>query len=253
MMGFFKSYINNAKKLIIGRKNMLDEERFTKAFQLVDRYEAYRLIRTWGVIISIIGVGRFLTSSIFISLAVEIFGHDSDDIIRIRIFQSIIPMLIILFIAVFVTYAFLSLKKTIIRENEIVSTRFLEMGLALVLLFLLTFMIKIPGSIYFEETVGVFIVYILLKNSILSSDFKEVLYLGFALLIVSILESIWRIIYIFFFLDINIDSPSVTNFQNVPLFILSYISLAFIFMIPYIVSGQYSVKKASKLLESPKI
>ncbi|MFW9994308.1 MAG: hypothetical protein ACFFD4_19845 [Candidatus Odinarchaeota archaeon] len=114
----------------------------------------------------------------------------------------------------------------------------------------LTFIVAIPGSVYFEEVAGVFIAYFLLRKCTKYSDFKEMLYLCISLFCISIVEFAWRIIWVIIFYNVDMDSPpDPIDQMSVPIFIISYLVIGFAFMIPYIISGLYSIKKASKILE----
>ncbi|MFX1535652.1 MAG: hypothetical protein ACFFDI_15675, partial [Promethearchaeota archaeon] len=89
-----------------------------------------------------------------------------------------------------------------------------------------------------------------------SSDFKEQLYLGFTLLGISIFEFIWRIIIavlIVFSGLLDIDNPTPANPWLIPLSVISYLIISVIFMVPYIISGLYSIRKSSQILEKSSI
>ncbi|MFX1535651.1 MAG: hypothetical protein ACFFDI_15670, partial [Promethearchaeota archaeon] len=130
---------------------MSEIEKFTTAFQLVNKYEEYKLIRAWGVIIIVIGVARFLLGWTTSSFLLYFSDFDLRVSIAIQAFQTIISLVLIICLALFTIYTYLSLKKTVIKNDELVSSRFVYFGLALAVLFLLTFVINIPGDFYWEE------------------------------------------------------------------------------------------------------
>ncbi|MHA2295725.1 MAG: hypothetical protein ACXADA_06880 [Candidatus Hodarchaeales archaeon] len=228
-------------------------EEFTEAFHFVDRYEDYRLMRAWGMVIIAIGIGRFLLSwniSIFYFFLLDSLKFDqTTGSIVIGFLRSFIRFLLIIIFFVIVIRVFLSIKKTRIENGNIISKNVLLFGLTLAILYCLTFVIEIPGLVYFEEAVGVLIAYFLLRKCTKYSDFKEMLYLGFTLLGIAIGEFIWRLFFILFLFNFDIDSPSRPDPFTVPLFIISYLAIGFIFMIPYIISGLYSIKKATQIIE----
>lgn len=235
---------------------MSEIEKFTTAFQLVNKYEEYKLIRAWGIIIIVIGVARFLLGWATSSFLLYFSDFNLHVSIAIRAFQAIFSLFLIACLALFTIYTYLSLKKTVIKDNELVSSRFVYFGLALAVLFLLTFVINIPGDFYWEEVLGVFISYILLRKGISSSDFKEQLYLGFTLLGISIFEFLWRIIMavlIVFSGLLDIDNPAPANPWLIPLSVISYLIISVIFMVPYVISGLYSIRKSSQILEKSSI
>ena len=217
-------------------------EEFKKAFQLVDRFEEYKLIRAWGMIIVITGIARFFLGFIIFNLFFLIFKSSNSDLntaLVISVFNYIVRLILISSLAVIMIYTYLSIRQTTIKDGKIISSKVFNSGIALTILFILTFVIEIPYSVYWEEVVGIFITYFILKRSI-RSDFKELRYLGAALFVISVIEFIGRV-YL------------VVNFMYKPLFtplwIIFYLVIGFAFMLPYIISGFRIFKKASLILE----
>ncbi|MFX0088054.1 MAG: hypothetical protein ACFFAU_20540 [Candidatus Hodarchaeota archaeon] len=220
---------------------MLSIEDFSKAFELVERYEKYKLIKAWGIIIIITGIGRFFLSWIIDQTFLFSLNMDYEITFRLAlIFRTVVQFLLIFSLALVLILTYLSLKKTVLRRGgEIVSTRDVHFGLALIILFYLTFIARFIGSIYWEEVISIFLCYFILKRGI-KIEFKEMLYLGIILLIISIIEFIGRV-----FMVINLyGQPSFS-----PIWILFYLSISVLFMLPYIVSGRRIIETASHILE----
>ncbi|MFW9993329.1 MAG: hypothetical protein ACFFD4_14895, partial [Candidatus Odinarchaeota archaeon] len=111
-------------------------EEFTEAFQLVDRYEEYRLIRIWGMIVITIGIARFFMAWIISNTFLILLKYLDFDLTMIAIinslFKNTVSFLLIIALAILIFYAYFSLKKTGIRNSEIISEKVLYFGLALV-------------------------------------------------------------------------------------------------------------------------
>jgi hypothetical protein len=114
-----------------------------------------------------------------------------------------------------------------------------QFGVAICILIYLTFFLRIIASIYFEEVIGVFLFYFILKRGI-KDDFKELLHFGLILLIISILEIACRIFLVIYLWNDQLFLPIWTTF---------YIGIAVVFMIPYLLFGQRIFKNASLILE----
>jgi hypothetical protein len=228
--------------MIIGEIQHLSViEEFSKAFELVERYEKYKLIKAWGLIIIITGIGRFLLSWIIDQTFLFSLNLDYEIALRIAIiFRTVVHFILIFTLGLVLILTFLPLKKTVLRrEGEIVSTRDVHFGLALMILYYLTFIARVIGSVYWEEVVAIFLCYFILKRGI-KSEFKEMLYLGVVLLIISMIEFIGRV-----FLVVNFFGQPLFN----PIWTLFYLSIGIIFMIPYIISGLRVIETASHILD----
>ena len=218
-------------------------EEFNRALELVERFETYKLIRAWGLILIITGIARFLFGFIIwnlFSLIYDSLNIDTNNVsLLIAVFNSILRAVLIFSLAVIMFYTFVSIRKTSIIGGKIISSRVLFSGFTLAILYFLTFVIEIPGSVYWEEVAGVFLTYFALKN-ITKSDFKELLYLGITLFVISVIEFIGRLFLILYFYN----KPAF-----IPLWITFYLTIGIAFMIPYIISGIRIFKKASFTLE----
>ncbi|UCG90199.1 MAG: hypothetical protein JSU57_00295 [Candidatus Heimdallarchaeota archaeon] len=218
-------------------------EEFDKAFQLVDRYEEYKLFRAWGIIFVITGVARFLLGFIIWNLFYLIYTSMNNNFnsgaLMIAVFNSVVSFILIFSLAVIMIYTYLSIRKTTIKDGKLISSKILYSGIALAILYFLTFILQIPGSVYWEEVIAIFICYFILKRG-LKSDFKEILYLGVILFVVSIVEFIGRVFLVLYFLY----QPLFT-----PLWIIFYLMIGFVFMIPYIITGLRIFRKGSLILE----
>lgn len=218
-------------------------EEFNRALELVERFETYKLIRAWGLILIITGIARFLLGFIIWNLFYLIYDslsiNTNNVALLIAVFNSILRFVLIFSLAVIMIYTFVSIRKTTIIDGKIISSRVFFSGITLAILYLLTFVIEIPGSVYWEEVVGVFITYFALKSST-KSDFKELFYLGITLFVISVIEFIGRLFLIFYLYN----KPSF-----MPLWITFYLAIGIAFMIPYIISGLRIFKKASFTLE----
>ena len=218
-------------------------EDFNKAFQLVERYEEFKLMRAWGTILIITGIARFFFGFIIWNLFYLIYQSLSDDLntgaYLISVFNSILTFILISFLATVMIYTYLTTRKTTIKDGRVMSSGVLYSGVALVILYFLTFIIQIPGSVYWEEIIAIFICYFILTRGI-KIDLKELLSLGAVLFVISIIEFIGRVYLVIFFLY----QP-----QFIPLWITFYLVIGFLFLIPYIVSGIRIFRKASLILE----
>lgn len=200
-------------------------------------------MRAWGTILIITGIARFFFGFIIWNLFYLIYQSLSDDLntgaYLISVFNSILTFILISFLATVMIYTYLTTRKTTIKDGRVMSSGVLYSGVALVILYFLTFIIQIPGSVYWEEIIAIFICYFILTRGI-KIDLKELLSLGAVLFVISIIEFIGRVYLVIFFLY----QP-----QFIPLWITFYLVIGFLFLIPYIVSGIRIFRKASLILE----
>lgn len=215
---------------------------FTKALELVRRYENYKLMRAWGAILIITGIGRFLLSWILDQTLLFSLNWDFEAVAAtIRVLRILVEGTLVGSIALITLYSFLSLKKTTLKEGgKLISSRDLFFGAALVLLFFLTFIIRIIGSVYFEEVLAVILCYYLLQK-VMNQKIKEMYYLGIVLLIISLVELLGRIIIVVTLLYQPLFIPIWTTF---------YILIAIAFMIPYLVAGRKIWMNAPRILKN---
>ncbi|MFX0141553.1 MAG: hypothetical protein ACFFDN_48395 [Candidatus Hodarchaeota archaeon] len=221
--------------------SIIDE--FNRALELVERYEKYKLIRAWGLVLIIVGIARFLLGFIIWNLIFLIYKSLNTNInniaFTISMLNSILQVILISSLAIIMIYTYVSIRNTSIKEGKIIFSRVFNSGVILAVLYFTTFVIRIPGSVYWEEVVGVFFIYFVLKRTI-KSDIKELFHLGAILLVISIIEFIGRIFLVVFFLH----KP-----MFIPLWVIFYLVIGLAFMIPYIVIGYRIFKKASYFLQ----
>ena len=179
-------------------ENLSIIEEFSRAFELVDRYEEYKLMRAWGIIFVITGIARFLLGFIFFNIFFLIFRSLNIEALLIAVFNSIVSYIVIISLAGIMIYTHLSIRQTTLKNGRVTYSRVFYSGIALTILYILTFIIEIPGSVYWEEIVGIFILYFILKRSN-KSDFKELRYLGSILFVISLVEFFGRVLLILYF------------------------------------------------------
>ena len=216
---------------------MINDEEFRQAFATAERYERYKLVRATGFIILITGIGRFLLSWIIDQTFLHSFNLDVRVVIAFRLAVQIILFLTLVLTLV---YTYISTKKTSIGQGgNIISVADIQFGLAIGILMYLTFFLQIIASVYFEEVIGIFLIYFILKRGI-KSDFKEIFHLGLILLVISIVEFVGRIILVF----------ALWNHQVfIPIWTVFYVGIAVIFVIPYLIFGRRIIQSASLILE----
>ena len=216
---------------------MINDEEFRQAFATAERYERYKLVRATGFIILITGIGRFLLSWIIDQTFLHSFNLDVRVVIAFRLAVQIILFLTLVLTLV---YTYISTKKTSIGQGgNIISVADIQFGLAIGILMYLTFFLQIIASVYFEEVIGIFLIYFILKRGI-KSDFKEIFHLGLVLSVISIVEFVGRIILVFALLGHQVFIPIWTVF---------YVGIAVIFVIPYLIFGRRIIQSASLILE----
>ena len=98
-------------------------EEFSRALELVERYEKYKLIRAWGLILIITGIARFLLGFIIWNLFYLIYKSLNTDInniaFLISVLNSILQFILIFSLAVIVIYTYVSIRQTSIKEGKI--------------------------------------------------------------------------------------------------------------------------------------
>ena len=215
-------------------------EDLTKAITTVQHYEEYKFRKTWGILLIIIGIARFLLSFVFNYSIIFFSGLDYEHaIIFSRIFNIATELLLIIFLLAILLYYFVTTKKLTIREySDFVSKRDYLFGISLGILFFLTFVYKFMHTeTYFEEVIAIFLVYFILK---IETEIRELLHLGIILLIISIIDIICRYILIM-------------GFYGTGLFVDIYMGYFFviiiIFLIPYIFFGKRIIRNSSLLME----
>ena len=258
---------------------MTIEEKFTEAFRFLRRYETILLLRAWGWIMIAIGLVHFLTSWIvkiylfyFLSQIVDddsgIAWHLTHNI------QLVIIVALLFLIAGIMIITYRSIIKTKIENMEVVAVRIRQFGLALIFLFILTFfnffiwaladfvqfyMSDLPlhpflllflayanVPLYIVEMIAIFFTYLVLRRVITDYDFKEVLLLGYFLLVLSVIEICWRWILLGILLP---SLPIDVGFHILGPLYGSYFMLGLAPMIAYLLSGVTSLIRADQLLK----
>ena len=131
-------------------------------------------------------------------------------------------------------------KKTSINQGgQIISSMDIHYGLAICILIYLTFFLQIIASVYFEEAIGIFLYYFILKKGT-DYKFRDLRQLGIFLIVISLLEVIGRI----FIVITQWGQPSF-----IPIWTTFYIGIAITFMVPYLIFGYRTFKNSSFLLE----
>jgi hypothetical protein len=217
------------------------DEGFRQAFATVERYEKYKLVRTTGILILVIGIGRFLLSWILdqtflISLN---FNYETGANI-VFFFRLVVQIILIITLILILIFSYISIKKTSINQGgEIIGIRDIQFLVMICILIYLTFFLRIIASIYFEEVLGIFICYFIFKRGI-KIDLKELLHLGIVLFAISVIEVLGRVLIIVFLFNHQLFIPIWTTF---------YIGVAIMFMVPYLITGRRIFKNASFNLE----
>ncbi|MHA2075243.1 MAG: hypothetical protein ACW97X_11535 [Candidatus Hodarchaeales archaeon] len=228
--------------------NQMDD--LAKAFQNIHKFENYRFLRTWGIMIIIFGISAVISDTRwFLSYFInELFQIEHlQAVLFTRFLLMSIDILILLILLVLMIYTFISVKKTSITGNKVITFKNVRFGLALLALYLISPRISlflpfpIPLSIHIPEVIGTFLAYLLMRNSLKSHQFKEILYLA--------------LIFIFLtFIEILCNVGSILLLFYSDYFILVYITYSLginiCFMICYIIVGRYSLKKANEILRS---
>ena len=214
--------------------SLTTQEDLTKAINLVRDYEEYRFRKTWGILLIVIGIARFLLSFVINYTIIFSLGFEYEQAVMLaRNFQMILQVILVFGIFLLTMYYSITSKKLSIREGRINTTRDLYFVISLMLLFYLTFIANIAGSVYFEEVAGIFLVYYILRIDI---ELRELFPLGIGLLGISLIEFTGRVLITVGFYG--------TEFY-VGLYQIFYLSIGFVFMIPYIAFGLQIYRKAS--------
>lgn len=219
---------------------MAYNEEFRQAFTIVERYERYKLIRTMGILVVVIGIGRFILSWILDQTLLFSLNLAYESGTQIALFQLIIRIIVLLTLIITLVYSYISTKKTSIGQGgEIVTLRDIQFLIVICILIYLTFFLQIVASVYFEEVFGILICYFILKKGI-KIDLRELLHLGIVLSVISLIEVLGRV-----FIILNLWNHQLF----MPIWTIFYIGVAITFMIPYLIFGLRIFKNASLILE----
>lgn len=164
------------------------------------------------------------------------------------ILLSILDFVTLLVLLIILIYTFISVKKTSIINNNVITLKNFRFGLALLVLYLissrLTIFFPIPFSIHIPEIIGACLAFLLMRNSLKSHDFKELFYLTLMFTFLTLIDILGSMGFLFFFF--------YSEYFGILFFTYS-ILINICFMACYIIIGRYSLKKASTILRSTKI
>ena len=229
--------------------NQIDD--LTEAFQNVNKFENYRFLKSWGIMIIVFGISGFISSTRYFLhyiinevFQVELFQAS----LFTRFFLSILDFVTLLVLLVILIYTFISVKKTSIVNNNVITLKNFRFGLALLVLYLissrLTIFFPIPFSIHIPEVIGACLAFLIMRDSLKSHHFKELFYLTLMFTFLTLIDILGLMGLIFFFF--------YSEYFGV-LFFTHSLVINIYFMTCYIIIGRYSLKKASTILRSTKI
>ncbi len=229
---------------------MTQTEDFTIAFQNVNKFENYRFLKSWGIMIIIFGISAVISDTrwfllYFFNQFFQIELGQAALITRFLLFS--IDILIFLILLIIMIYSFKSVKKTSITDSRVISYTDIRFGLALLSLYLisprLSLFFTIPISIHIPEVLGTLLAYLLMRNSMKLHNFKELLYLTLIFSLLTLIEFFCNLISIIFFFYSE---------YFIIIYMAYSLGINICFMICYIIIGRYSLKKASNILTSVK-
>ncbi|MFX1516727.1 MAG: hypothetical protein ACFFC6_10480 [Promethearchaeota archaeon] len=249
--------------------NVSERIDYTKAFKLVEQYEEYRLRKSWGIMMLIVGISITYIRLIWIFYDWLAYFIDESFLIW-YVFVPISYLLMfgtIIFPLTLAIITYFSTKRTIIEGNMISSKRYILYGIALFLLYFnsywlprillpLIWVLFFPQSIVTEDNTIVFdvssliqteansmlwkglsflISYLLLSRIVKRIKFKELLVPGVILILLSGILIILG----------SSTAPPLTDTLERQISSVNTIIMA----ISFLGSGFYSIKKAYKSLE----
>lgn len=278
--------------------SMTEEEKLKNAFSYVWRYELYRLLRAWGVIVTAIGLGYFFTSWwLFLHLYRllclwfrNLLGGltDEQEILLggfVLGVQGIIFIVVAVILIVVMILTYLSVTRVSIKNQDITSKRMRLLGVSLLVLFCFTFfsyaMERLPmgmviGNTWFVQLImnplvmvflgcflalwgitpyylphvlAIFLAYRLLRSEMSSYDFKEMHDLIFLLLILSVIEFSWRIIFLQLINPLYGVMPVAHYVLFQTIFFHSYLFFDFVVAVSFGASGLQSWRRAGQVLD----
>lgn len=241
---------------------MSDIEKVAHAFRILDQFEAYRIRKAWGIMVIVIGVSNFVAAILLHILFYRRFVLIGDPFVFIRtisIFRFYNPILLLCafgpivlsFLLAFFTY--FSVRKTRIDENKLSFHRYAFLGFALFFMsFFPSNLLMIPFSQYpvnylWSGVLGSLLSYFFLRKLLELANFREVLYLGLVLALLAIIFSILYLIEALVIMNWVIFSIYFKG-SYVP-FNFGFISCLFAFLVCYVITGFYSIKKSTLTLE----
>lgn len=238
---------------------MADIEKVAQAFRILEQFEAYRIRRAWGIMVIVIGVSNFVAA---ILLHILFYKPLEDPFAFMRtisifrlynyiLFLCAFGPIVLSFLLAFFTY--FSVRKTRIDENKLSFHRYAFLGFALFFMsFFPSFLIMMPFSqlpvnYLWSGVFGSLLSYFFLRKLLELANFREVLYLGLVLALIAIIFSILYFIEALVIMNWVIFS---IYFQGlyVP-FNFGFISCLFAFLVCYVITGYYSIKKSTLILE----
>lgn len=229
--------------------NQIDD--LTEAFQNVNKFENYRFLKSWGIMIIVFGISGFISSTRYFlhHILNELFQVDLFQAsLFTRFFLSFLDFVTLLVLLAILIYTFISVKKTSIVNNNVITFKNFRFGLALLVLYLissrLTIFFPIPFSIHIPEVIGALLAFLIMRDSLKSHYFKELFYLTLMFTLLTLIDIIGTSVLVIFLF--------YSEYFGILFFTHSLI-INICFMICYIIIGRYSLKKASTMLRSTKI
>jgi hypothetical protein len=254
-----------------------EEKKFAQALSHVRRYELYRILRAWGAVVIAVGLGSFFSS---FSLVFQILralrpliGYLTDEQVTILgvIVLGVMLAILVMVATIMVVVAVATYQSTVrltVRNQDITTRRVDRLGVSLFVLFGFTFFWTIlmtpPLGMgpwicftvlrnitpwYLPATLGVLLASQLLRAEISEYEFTELRNLIFVLLILSVIEFSWRVIFVWL---INppwdVLAPATIDFFDT-MFYRPYLLLDFLLALSYGVSGLQSWRRASQVLK----
>lgn len=230
---------------------MSESDELSIAFQQVRKFDNYRFLRSWGLTIIIFGIFSLVTDTRFAQnfiLALLFPMRSSGRSDALSLFFNVL-LIVVLLIVIVNTYR--SVKIISVENRRVITTNNVRLGLAMITMYLispriLTFFMRdlwafifVTFSIRLSEVLGTFMAYLILKNSMKSHNFKEVLYLSLIFTFFMMMDIILMISCIFL----------MPNIFWILFFILSSFGMTTCFAICYIITGRYTLKKAQIILQ----
>ncbi|MFX0016503.1 MAG: hypothetical protein ACFFB2_15885 [Promethearchaeota archaeon] len=229
---------------------MSESDELSIAFQKVRKFDNYRFLRSWGLTIIVFGIFSLVTDTrlaqnFILNLLIPEANGISD---FVSLFFNIL-MIVVLFAVILHTY--LSVKIISVENSRVITANNVRLGLAMIVMYLispriLTFFILdlwafiiATFCIRLSEVIGAFMAYLILRNSMKSHNFKEVLYLTLIFTFFMMMDAILMISTFFL----------MPNILWIFFFILLSFGMTTCFAICYIITGRYSLKKAQIILQ----
>ncbi|MFX0185511.1 MAG: hypothetical protein ACFE95_20700 [Candidatus Hodarchaeota archaeon] len=230
---------------------MRESNELSIAFQKLRQFENYRFLRLWGFTIIVFGIFTFVTHTRLIQLIVLTLFVEPSQVTKIvdnlSFFFNILLGGVLLGV---ILYTYRSVKITSIITSHVVKSKNIRLGLAMVIMYLisprmLTFFFSniwlfiltyISSSL--SDVIATFIAYLILKNSMKSHDFKEVLYLAY-------IFTFFLILGLILLISTFLLMPNELLFV---FFVVQSFGMTISIATCYIITGRFTLKKAQEIL-----